>query len=198
MRTLQGKNLPWLIAALVLAVVMNPLLKAIGLLPAYVFKQLGIFYPGLPQLVFGPLIALLSVVCFLKTRDVMVFPIIGVVRALSLSYVFPANLEHSGTGLAGILAGFIAAGLVKSAGTVQWRTWLPMLAGLYAAIYAAGNYATTLIFGPAAQTKIIVATPHLASGVVVGALALGAVLGSLAYVAMQQETSELAGAAVRH
>ena len=193
MRAMQGRNVAWLIAALVVAVALNPMLKAIGLLPRDVFMQLGIFYPGLPQLVFGPLIAVLSLVCFLKTREVSVFPIIGIVRALSLSIAFPANIEHSGTGLAGILAGFIAAYIVNRGQAADFRSLVPKLAGLYAALYAAGNYATTLMFGPAAQTKIIVSTPHLAGGVVLGALVLGVLLGALTCRLMPQGTSELSG-----
>jgi hypothetical protein len=40
-------------------ITINPVLKLIGLLPADVFRSLEIFYPGLPQIVFGPLMAFL-------------------------------------------------------------------------------------------------------------------------------------------
>src|SRR5216684_8164991 len=90
----------WTIAITAIAVTINPILKSIGLLPADVFKSLGIFFPGLPQIVFGPLLAFLMLLCFVKTGEPLVFPIIGVLRALSLAYVFPKNPEHLGTCLA--------------------------------------------------------------------------------------------------
>src|SRR5258708_29183854 len=101
------------VGAPLIGVAINPLLKLIGLLPADVFRSLGIFYPGLPQIVFGPLMAFLLLALFLKTGKPMVFPVIGFLRAISLSFVFPANLEHSGTLLAAIVAGGAAAYLLK-------------------------------------------------------------------------------------
>src|SRR5436305_13902760 len=102
----------WTIVITVMAVTINPVLKSIGLLPADVFRNIGIFYPGLPQIVFGPLMAFLLLLLFLKTGRAMVFPVIGLLRALALSFVFPANLEHSGPLLAAIIAGAFAAALL--------------------------------------------------------------------------------------
>src|SRR5262245_11381738 len=93
---------------------MNPILKSVGLLPADVFRSLGISFPGQPQIVFGPLTAFLLLALFLKTGKAMVFPVIGFLRALSLSFVFPANVEHSGTLLAAIVAGGAAVLLLNN------------------------------------------------------------------------------------
>jgi uncharacterized membrane protein YeaQ/YmgE (transglycosylase-associated protein family) len=109
-----------------------------------------------------------------------VFPVIGILRALSLSFVFPANLEHTGTGISAIIVGLIAAWLVNNVERVKSGAWLPALAGLYAGLYAAGNYLTTFIFGPAAQSAVILAAPDLAVVVVVGSLVLGTLFGLLA------------------
>jgi hypothetical protein len=167
----------WTIAITIIAVTINPILKSIGLLPADVFRSYGIFYPGLPQIVFGPLMAFLLMLLFLKTGKAMVFPVVGFLRALSLSFVFPANLEHSGTLLAAIVAGGIAAALLNNAERAQSGMWLPILAGLYAGLYAACNYLTTLLLGPAPQTAVILGSPLKAAGVVIGSLVLGTVLG---------------------
>ncbi len=121
--------------------------------------------------------AFLLLVCYLKTGEHLVFPIIGTLRAVALGFVFPANMAHLGTGLAGILAGVVAAGIVKNAARVRQATWLPLLGGIYAGSYAAGNYLTTLLFGPAAQTRIVLLSPHWAIGVIAGSLGLGLLLG---------------------
>ncbi len=170
----------WLVAMLLLAITINPILKAFGLLPADVFRSLGILFPGLPQIVFGPLIALISLVCFMKTGNWLVFPIIGIARALSLSLVFPANIEHGGTGVAGIVAGFVAAYLLRDAGQVQLGRWLPALAGLYAGLYVLGNYATTLMFGPAAQTSIILGSLQIPLLILLGSIAISMLLAAAA------------------
>ena len=175
---LTRSQIAWIIAITLIAVTVNPFLKSIGLLPADVFRSLGIMYPGLPQIVFGPLMAFLLLVCFVKTGEPLVFPGIGILRALSLGFVFPANPEHLGTGLAGILAGFIAAALVKNAPRINFAIWLPLLAGLYAGFYAAGNYLTTLIFGKAAQTQIILSDWRTLA-VIIGSLVIGLLLGIL-------------------
>lgn len=180
MTSMRRDDIAWMIVITIIAVTINPLLKSVGLLPADVFRGYGIFFPGLPQIVFGPLMAFLLLVCFVKTGEPLVFPVIGILRALSLGFVFPANPEHLGTGIAGILAGFIAAALVKNAGRVSFGLWLPLLAGLYAGFYAAGNYLTTLWLGPAAQTQVIMLSAHVAIGIVVGSLALGVLLGEVA------------------
>src|SRR5262245_47120492 len=146
MRGMRRDDIVWTVVITIIAVTINPILKSIGLLPADVFRHLGIFYPGLPQIVFGPLMAFLLLLLFLKTGNAMVFPVIGFLRALSLSFVFPANLEHSGTLLAAIIAGGMAVMLLNNP---RSRLWLPMLAGLYSGLYAACNYLTTFIFGPA-------------------------------------------------
>src|SRR4029453_3351768 len=136
MSGMRRDNLIWTLAVTLIAVTINPILKSIGLLPADVFRSLGIFYPGLPQIVFGPLMAFLLLLLFLKTGRPMVFPVFGFLRALSLSFVFPANLEHSGTLLAAIVAGYVAVMLLNNAERAGRGIWLPALAGLYAGLYA--------------------------------------------------------------
>ncbi len=177
-------DVAYIAAISIMAVSINPFLKSIGLLPADVFRSYGILYPGLPQIVFGPLMAFLLLVCYVKTGQPLIFPIIGTVRALALGFLFPANMAHLGTGLAGILAGLLAARFVKN-GPMKLTAWLPLLAGLYAGSYAAGNYITTLLLGPAADVRIITLSPHLAIGVVAGSLALGVLAGLGVYRIMQ-------------
>ena len=180
MSSMRRDDIIWILVVTFIAVTINPILKSVGLLPADVFRSLGIFYPGLPQIVFGPLMAFLLLLLFLKTGRPMVFPAIGFLRALALSFVFPANLEHSGTLLAAIVAGGAAAMLLNNAERARSGMWLPALAGLYAGLYAACNYLTTFMFGPAAQNAIILASPLRAVGVVIGSLVLGSLLGLLA------------------
>lgn len=73
-----------MLAVTILAVTTNPVLKAVGLLPADVFRSLGIFFPGEPQIVFGPLMAFSSYGprttvydCFNRERSRRVGPING-------------------------------------------------------------------------------------------------------------------------
>jgi hypothetical protein len=186
---LSRADIGWMIGIALIAITVNPILKYIGLLPADVFRSYEIMYPGLPQVVFGPLIAFLLLVCFIKTGEPLIFPVIGILRALSLGFVAPANIEHLGTGLGGILAGFIAAALVKNADRINLARWLPLLAGLYAGFSAAGNYLTTLTFGyftalsfgAAAQSQIILSDLPRTLGVVVGSLVIGLALGVVGY-----------------
>jgi hypothetical protein len=51
---------------------------------------------------------------FCKDRTGARFSTIGLLRAFALGFVFPANLEHLGTGIAGILAGFMTVALLKN------------------------------------------------------------------------------------
>jgi hypothetical protein len=88
MSRMRRDDIIWTIVITLIAVTINPILKSIGLLPADVFRGLGVFYPGLPQIVFGPLMAFLLLLLFMKTGQPMVFPVIGLLRALSLSFVF--------------------------------------------------------------------------------------------------------------
>jgi hypothetical protein len=185
MKTLTRSDWAWIVGITIICVTINPALKSIGLLPADVFKSLGIFFPGLPQIVFGPLIAFLTLLCFVKTGEPLVFPAIGILRALSLAFVFPKNPEHLGTCIAGILVGFIAWGMLRNAGRVHLGTWLPTLAALYAGFYAAGNYATTLYFGPAKQTAQIIGSSGITLGIIGGSVALGLVFGAAAYGLMK-------------
>jgi TM2 domain-containing membrane protein YozV len=180
MMNMRRDDIIWTIVITLIAVTTNPILKSIGLLPADVFRSLGIFFPGLPQIVFGPVMAFLLLLLFLKTGKPMVFPVIGFLRALSLSFVFPANLEHSGTLLAAIVAGGVAVMLLNNAERARSRIWLPILAGLYAGLYAACNYLTTFVFGPAAQNAVILGSPLKASGVVIGSFVLGTLFGLFA------------------
>jgi len=180
MTNMRRDDVTWTLVVTLIAVVINPTLKAIGLLPADVFRTLGISFPGQPQIVFGPLMAFLLLMLFLKTGKAMVFPVIGFLRALSLTFVFPANVEHSGTLLAAIVAGGAAMMLLNNADWVRSQIWLSLLAGLYAGLYAASNYLTTVIFGPAAQTATILASPLRVTGIVIGSFVLGTLLGLVA------------------
>jgi hypothetical protein len=89
-------------------------------------------------------------------------------------------VEHSGTLLAAIFAGGAAVMLVNRADWARSRVGLSLLAGLYAGLYAACNYLTTLMFGPSAQTAIILASPVRTAGIVIGSFLLGTLLGLLA------------------
>ena len=48
-----------------------------------------------------------------------------------------------------------------------------------------GNYLTTLMFGAAAQTSIILGSPHIAVGIVAGSLVIGLLLGVVVYGVMK-------------
>jgi len=140
MTSIRRDDVIWTVVVTLIAVTINPILKVLGLLPADVFQNLGISFPGQPQIVFGPLMAFLLLALFLKTGKATVFPVIGFLRARSLSFVFPANVEHSGTLLAAIVAGGAAVLLVNNPQWARSHVWLSLLAGLYAGLYAAFNY----------------------------------------------------------
>lgn len=178
-------DIAWIAGVSFVAVTIAPAMKAVGILPHDLLVSWGMPFPGLEQIFFGPLMAFLLLLCFLKTRRAMVFPTIGILRAVALGFVFPANLEHLGTGIAGILAGFMAATLLKNAASVRLGLWLPLLAALYAGLYAAGNYMTSVYFGPAAQTRIILLSPELAVAAVLGSFALGGLLGAVVLVVLR-------------
>src|SRR5260370_29529344 len=132
MTSMRRDDVIWTVVVTLIAVTINPILKVLGLLPADVFQNLGISFPGQPQIVFGPLMAFLLLALFLKTGKAMVFPVIGFLRALSLSFVFPANVEHSGTLLAAIVAGGGAVVLLDKpprAGAFGWPALLVWLMG---------------------------------------------------------------------
>src|SRR5437667_3238772 len=59
MTSMRRDDLIWIAVVTLIAVTINPILKSIGLLPADVFRGLGISFPGQPQIVFGPLMAFL-------------------------------------------------------------------------------------------------------------------------------------------
>ena len=185
MASMRRDDVIWTLAIVLIAVTINPVLKSVGLLPADVFRSLGIAFPGQPQVVFGPLMAFLLIMLFLKTGKAMVFPVIGTLRALSLSFVFPANIEHSGTLLAAIVAGGAAVMVLNNPQWAQSRTWLSLLAGLYAGLYAACNYLSTLAFGTTAQTALILGSPLRTIGIIVGSFLLGTILGLLGYSLMR-------------
>jgi hypothetical protein len=180
MKSMQRDDVIWIAVVTLIAVTVNSILKSIGLLPADVFRNLGISFPGQPQIVFAPLMAFLLLALFLKTGKAMVFPVIGFLRALSLSFVFPANVEHSGTLLAAIVAGGAAVLLLNNPQWARSQLWLSLLAGLYAGLYSAFNYLSTVVFGTVAQTAIIVGSPLRTLGIVVGSFVLGTLLGFLA------------------
>jgi hypothetical protein len=94
--------------------------------------------------------------------------------------VFPANVEHSGTLLAAIVAGGAAVLLLNNPQWARSQLWLSLLAGLYAGLYAAFNYLSTVVFGPAGQTAVILGSPLRTLGIVVGSFVLGTLLGLLA------------------
>jgi hypothetical protein len=178
-------DIAWITGVAAIAVTIAPALKAVGLLPHDILVSWGMPFPGLEQVFFGPLMAGLLLLCFLKTRQPLVFPAVGILRAFALGFVFPANLEHLGTGIAGILAGFLAGVLLTKAASMRLGLWLPLLSSLYAGLYAAGNYVTACYFGPAAQTRIILLSPALAIAVVFGSFALGGLLGMMTLVGMR-------------
>jgi hypothetical protein len=199
MTGMRRDDIIWLVVVTLIAVTVNPILKSIGLLPADVFRNLGIGFPGQPQIVFGPFMAFLLVMLFLKAGKAMVFPVIGILRAISLSFVFPANIEHSGTLLAALIAGGVAVMILNNPQWAQSRHWLALLAGLYSGLYAACNYLSTLWFGSAAQTATILGNPIRVVGIVVGAFVLGTVLGYLAYAMMRRARANVfAPSAVRY
>jgi hypothetical protein len=59
MNSMRRDDLTWIVVITLIAVTINPILKFIGLLPADLFRNLGISFPGQPQIAFGPLIAFL-------------------------------------------------------------------------------------------------------------------------------------------
>ena len=185
MTSMRRDDVIWTLVITLIAVTINPILKSIGLLPADVFRSLGIAFPGQPQIVFGPLMAFFLVMLFLKTGKAMIFPVIGTLRAMSLSFVFPANIEHSGTLLAAIVAGGVAVMILNNPQWAQSRNWLALLAGLYAGLYTICNYISTLAFGTAAQTATILGNPTRTVSIIVGSFLLGTVLGYLAYGLMR-------------
>jgi hypothetical protein len=63
MNSMRRDDVIWIVVVTLIAVTINPVLKVIGLLPADVFKNLGISFPGQPQIVFGPLMAFLLLAC---------------------------------------------------------------------------------------------------------------------------------------
>jgi hypothetical protein len=188
----------WTLVITLIAVTINPILKSIGLLPADVFRSLGIAFPGQPQIVFGPLMAFLLVMLFLKTGKAMIFPVIGTLRALSLSFVFPANIEHSGTLLAAVVAGGAAVMVLNNPQWAQSRAWLSLLGGLYAGLYTVFNYVSTLAFGMAAQTAVILNNPARTTGIIVGSFLLGTVLAYVACLLMRPVQASVFAPTVRY
>ena len=188
----------WTLVITLIAVAINPFLKSIGLLPADVFRSLGIAFPGQPQIVFGPLMAFLLVMLFLKTGKAMIFPVIGTLRALSLSFAFPANIEHSGTLLAAVVAGGAAVMVLNNPQWAQSRAWLSLLGGSYAGLYTVFNYVSTLAFGTAAQTAVILNNPARTIGIIVGSFLLGTVLGYVACLLMRPLQASVFAPAVRY
>jgi hypothetical protein len=49
-----GTDVLWIVAVALIAVDVNPFLKSIRLLPADVLRSYGLFFSGLPQIVFAP------------------------------------------------------------------------------------------------------------------------------------------------
>src|SRR5262245_35378956 len=96
MNSMRRDDVIWIVVVTLIAVTINPILKVIGLLPEAVFKNLAISFPGQPQTWFGPLMAFLLLAWVLKTGRAMVLPVVGFLRALSLSVVSPAQRYLAG------------------------------------------------------------------------------------------------------
>src|SRR5258707_12083387 len=152
MTSMRRDDVIWTVVVTLIAVTINPILKVLGLLPADVFQNLGISFPGQPQIVFGPLMAFLLLALFLKTGKAMVFPVIGFLRALSLSFVFPANVEHSGTLLAAIVAGGAGGVLVNYTQWGRAAVLVLLLFGVFFGGFSPVNYFCTVAFRAAAAT----------------------------------------------
>jgi len=75
--------------------------------------------------------------------------------------------------------------IVKNVGKNKLSRSLPLFSGLYAGFYASGNYLTTLLLGPAAQTSTIASSPLLAIGIIAGSIGLGVLVGFGAYKLMR-------------
>src|SRR5260221_8293739 len=148
MTSMRRDDVIWTVVVTLIAVTINPILKVLGLLPADVFQNLGISFPGQPQIVFSPLMAFLLLALFLKTGKAMVFPVIGFLRALSLSFVFPANVEHSGTLLAAIVAGGGAGLLVNKPQCGGGLFFLFLLSGVFAVRFPACYHFMPVAFWP--------------------------------------------------
>jgi hypothetical protein len=54
MTNIRRDDVIWTLVITLIAVTINPILKAIGLLPADVFRNLGISFPGKPHTLRGP------------------------------------------------------------------------------------------------------------------------------------------------
>jgi hypothetical protein len=84
----------------------------------------------------------------------------------------------------------------------QWaqsRIWLSLLAGFYAGLYAACNYLSTVVFGTAAQTAVILGSPLRTIAIVVGSFVLGTILGLLGYTLMRPlQASVFASPVIRY
>jgi len=50
MNSMRRDDVIWTVVVTLIAVTINPILKSVGLLPADVFKSLGIAFPGQPQI----------------------------------------------------------------------------------------------------------------------------------------------------
>src|SRR5262249_2573170 len=180
MNSMRRDDVIWIVVVTLIAVTINPILTSVGLLPAAVFRSLCISFPGQPQIVFGPLMAFLLLALLLKTVKAMLFPVIGFLRALSLSFVFPANVERSGTLRAAIVAAGPAVPRLNNPHLPGPSLSLWLLAGLSAGVYAAFNYLSTVVCGPTAETTVILGAPWRTIGIVVGSFVLGTLLGFLA------------------
>src|SRR5262249_17931345 len=53
MNSMRRDDVIWIAVVTLIALTISPTLKSIGLLPADVFRSLGIAFPGQPQIVFG-------------------------------------------------------------------------------------------------------------------------------------------------
>src|SRR5260370_10479862 len=154
MTSMRRDDVIWTVVVTLIAVTINPILKVLGLLPADVFQNLGISFPGQPQIVFGPLMAFLLLALFLKTGKAMVFPVIGFLRALSLSFVFPANVEHSGTLLAAIVACRSAALLLNNLPGARAPVLVLLLARLFSRAFPPVNLFGTGGVGSGGPTPV--------------------------------------------
>ena len=90
-----------------------------------------------------------------------------------------------GTLLAAIVAGWAAVLLLNNPQWARSHIWLSLLAGLYAGLYAAFNYLSTVAFGSTDQTAVILGSPVRVLGIIIGSFVLGTLLGFLACRLMQ-------------
>ena len=100
--------------------------------------------------------------------------------------------------LAAIVAGGAAVLVLNNPQWAQSRASLSLLGGLYAGLYTLFNYLSTLAFGTAAQTAVILGNPARTMGIIVGSFLLGAALAYLACHLMRPLQASVFAPTVRY